>query len=385
MNEKLPDRIHNKFGYLEKTPELFETKILRLNFNPETSKRLLVVSRDPGAGNAIIPVVKELSKDSDLGVDALVDGFAQQKFETEFGTDDISPEGSILESDVTLDPKAMLICRSSDMGIEMYSAATFPEVPRVLLEDYYTSSINYLSELQERNLPFPKKICVGSDNAKKAIVQAFPDLESIVEVTGEPALDRFVDEPTENIASEVRGKLGLTEQDKLVSFMSTIDGLQKVGLISKALKEIKKDYHFAFRRHPRDNVSYEEYEKLFVEEGVNIINTQDYSTDEINIASDVIMTTWSTEGMNGIYRGKSTIHLIDSNFPIPEDLSLPLPPVQDGASVGVYKIADVKHVLLQLLDTKSKLSLSIHQKMEEKYHLDGKNSERVANIVRGYL
>jgi hypothetical protein len=145
------------------------------------------------------------------------------------------------------------------------------------------------------------------------------------------------------------------------------------------------DFYFAFRRHPRDNVSFETYKKILTDAGIRVVDTEEFSTNDIGAASDVVLTTWSTEGLNGIYRRKPTVHITDSHFSIPEALDLPLPPVKLEASVGVDRIDEMSRVLPQLLDLGSSLNKKLREKMEEHYPADGKNAERVANIVRQYL
>ncbi len=280
----------------------------------------------------------------------------------------------------------MLVDRSDNMGIETYAVATFPEVPAIVIEDYYTNSINFLTELRERNLPFPVKICVADEQAKEAILEVLPELDGSIEVTGQPALDRFAQEDTKTLAIEIKSKLGLEEDDKLVSFMSTIDGIEKITKLAEALKNVATDqYYFAFRKHPRDSVAISEYEDLLRQVGINVIDTEGLTTDEVNIASDVVLTTWSTEGLHAVYRGKPTVHFIDSEFPIPEGLTLPLPYVRSGASVGIESVDEIRHLLPQLLNKESEVSLELEKNIKEQYHLDGKNSERVADVVRKFL
>ncbi len=378
----------NRMAYIEDRPDLFETKILHLKSNSEKVKEnnILVVTRDPGSANALLPVVKELIQDPNLGVDFITDGRAQEIVQKSFLTENITPMNMTLGSDLVIgSPELVLMDRSSEMGIDTYVSATFPEVPKILVEDAYANTLHFLAELIERNLPLPKKICVLDKIAKEIIVKKFPQLESIIEVTGQPAFDRFVTEDTESIAKEVKGKLGLKFTDKLVSFMSVKDEVEKIQLLATALKEVQDDFYFVFRRHPRDNVRYETYKKILIETGIKVIDTNDFSTDEIGAASDVVLTTWSTEGLHGIYRRKPTAHITDTNFRIHESLELPLAPVKLGASVGVNKVSDITDVLTQLLNPDSVLNQRLKLKMTEQYPADGKNTERVANIVREYL
>lgn len=397
MNEKFFEKLSSaepqeqkRMAYIEGRGDLFETKILRIEPTSETekTKSLLVTTRDPGSGNALLPVLKELTGDQGLQIDVMTDGRAQEIIQGNLQTKDITPQGKIgaLAADsVTGTPDVILMDRSSEMGIETYATATFPEVPKILIEDYYGTSIPYLTRLKENDLPFPEKICVLDQAAKKLILKDFPTLESRVEITGQPAFDRFAQENTEQIAHEVKEKLGLKLTDMLVVYMSQMDELEKISQMAKALKNVAGNFYFVFRPHPRDNINYEIYKQIFVDAGIRIIDTDEFSTNDIGAASDVVLNFWSTEGLNGIYRRKPTAHITDSNFNIPEYVSLPLPPVQLGASVGIDRIEEIERVLPQLLDPNSSLNKELREKMEEQYPADGKNAERVANIVRQYL
>lgn len=389
--EKLPSEEKKRMAYIEGRSDLFETKILRIKPTEptgeiETKNNLLVSTRDPGSANALLPILKELTDDHDLQIDIITDGRAQEIVQKNFQTENITPEGMALEADNVIEtPKAILIDNSSEMGIDNYVSATFSEVPKILVEDYYGNSILYLNRLTENNLPLPEKICVLDQAAKKLILKYFPTLKNKIEVTGQPTFDRFAGENTEQLAHEVKKKLGLQPTDKLVSFMSTMDEPEKIEKMAEALKGMTGDFYFAFRRHPRDNVSYETYKKILTDAGIKVVDTDEFSTNDIGAASDVVLTTWSTEGLHGIYRRKPTVHITDNNFEIPKDVYLPLPPVELGASVGIKKISEIAQVLPQLLDQNSSLNDKLRKNMEKQYPADGKNAERVADIVRQYL
>ncbi|PIR93548.1 hypothetical protein COT99_00050 [Candidatus Falkowbacteria bacterium CG10_big_fil_rev_8_21_14_0_10_43_10] len=374
---------------IEGRPDLFETKILRLQREgaaTENEKKLLVAARDPGSGSALTPVLKELAGDEEMQIDIIADGRAQEIVQKNFLTKDITPPGMVLEADNVIGtPDVILMDRSCETGIDSYVTATFPEAPKILVEDYYLNTPDFLAELKKRDLPLPEKICVMDEGAKELIVKRFPDLESRIEITGQPAFDKFAHEDTKKISQEVRQKLNLSPEDKLVSFMSTKDEPAKIKKMAEALKKLGDDFYFIFRRHPRDNTSYETYKQIFVEAGIKIIDTDEFTTDEIGAASDVVLTTWSTEGLKGIYRRKPTAHITDHNFRIPEDIELPLVPVKLGASVGIDNMDELIEILPQLLDQKSPLNHSLKEKMEKNYQADGNNAKRVADIVREYL
>lgn len=387
--EKLPPEEKTRLAYIEGRPDLFETKVLqikRIN-KSETGneKKLLVSTRDPGSADALLPVIEKLMDDAQIIT--ITDGRAQETIQKKFQTKDITPKNMALEIDGIIGtPKIILMDISgSEMGIDTYTTATFPKVPKILVESYYTESIPYLTELIKRNLPFPEKICVMDKSAKELIVKRFPQLEKITKITGQPSFDRFAKENTEQISRKVKKELKLQPTDKLVSYMSTKDEPEKIKIMAEALKKIADKFYFVFRSHPRDNIRYEVYKKILVDAGLMVIDTDKLSTDDIGAASDVVLTTWSTTGLHGIYRRKPTAHIIDKNFRVEESLELPIAPVKFGASVGVDKVSEIARVLPQLLDSNSKLNRELRKNMDKYYPADGKNAERVANIVRGYL
>lgn len=378
----------NRMAYIENRPDLFETKILHIESQnkADKDKDLLVITRDPGSANALLPVVKELIEDDGLAINVITDGRAQEIIQSHFSTENLTPTDTIFNNNqATEDPELILMDRSSEMGIDTYASANFPEVPKILVEDAYGNTISFLAELIKRNLPLPAKICVMDQECKNLIVQKFPQLETTVEVTGQPAFDRFAKEDTETLALETRQQLGLNETDKLVTFMSTKDEPEKITLMAQSLKELGDSFYFVFRRHPRDNVTYETYHKILSDAGIKVIDTNSLATDAVGAASDVVMTTWSTEGLNAIYRRKPTIFITDDHFRIHEEMTLPLPPVKLGAGVGINRVSEVAGALAQLLDTDSTLNAQLRKNMETHYSADGKNANRVAQVVRGYL
>lgn len=377
----------SKIPYIEGKPELFETKILRVKqSSTENAKNILAATRDLGSGKALMPVLRELLGDEDVQVDIATDGLAQEVVQKQFDTTDITPSGMILEADNVIGtPDVIIMDRSGETGVDNYLLATFPEVPKVLIEDIYGNAAGYLSTLRERELPLPDKICVMDNGAKELIVKEFPDLADRVVVTGQPAFDRFAHEDTEKIAQETRTKLKLRPEDKLVVFMSSIDEPDKIAKMAAALKQSGENFYFVFRRHPKDNVSYETYKRMLVDAGINVLDTKGFTSDEISAAADVVLTTWSTEGINAIYRRKPTAHITDTDFEILAGYELPLVPVRLGASVGIDNMNDLTKELPQLLDPNSALNKSLKEKMEQEYPVDGNSAKRVADIVRAYL
>jgi hypothetical protein len=382
---------NERMGFIEERPDLFETKILELERSldgktGEYNQSILVASRDPGSANALIPVVRKLGEDQ-MKIDIITDGRALDIFKSNFQTKDLTPKDSVLEADKVIGtPDVILTDTSANKGIEGYATSTFKEVPLVLLEDYYGSSVEYLQASKERYGRLPNKICVMDEEAAKVVIKSFPELVDRIEITGQPAFDSLATEETEVIQKQVKEKLNLKQEDKLVVLMSTND--VTVDQIEKTLSHYESVHgiFLAFRKHPRDNTSYEEYYSLFSRIGINYVDVEDFSSDEIGAAADLVITTWSTEGLKGIYRRKPTIHLCDASIlDVPPGLEVPFPLVKLGASEGVSDMNDLTQTISLLLDKNSEASQKLRQNMERYYPADGKNAERVVGVVKDVI
>jgi len=390
--ENLSPEEQKRMAYVEGAP--FRTSVFEIEKNEgetstEIEKNVVVVSRDPGSANALCPVVELLQKEDNIGIKLVTDGRAQQLFQKKFKTKDITPEGNILEAAGTLSSPDIALIDSSvgEIGIEMFFSATFPEVPVVLVEDYYTSSVPYLKRLKESNLPFPKKICVIDEGAKDILVKKFPEVADSIEVTGQPSFDRFAREDTEKIAGDVKKELGIKPEEILVTYMSSAEKneLELIQRLSEELAKVGKAFKFTYRRHPRDNTSLEQYEAEIKKRKLDYVRTMDLPTDKIGAASDLVINTISTEGLNAIYRRKPSININDPRFTDPYEDLIPPPSVRLGASAGIEKIEELADCVKKLLDPESKERKTLDKNMKKNYPLDGKNAKRVEGVLKEVL
>lgn len=389
----LPPEEKKRLGYIEGRDDLFETKIFEIQGSPDTEqqkegkKNVLVISRDPGSANALYPVMELLHHDDTIAMKAVVDGRAEEILQSKFRVEDITPKDTALHADQVLGtPDALLIDSStSERGIEMYASANYPDVPAVLVEDYYTASHVFLQRLKERGLPYPQKICVIDGEAKKLIVKDFPELEARIEITGQPAFDRFASEDTAQIKTEVRKELGLMSDEKLITFISAGTTMELVGKLAEELKGMKTKFRLAFGIHPRDNTPRETYEKIFRGAGIDCINADTLGINNAGAASDVVVMIVSVEGLHAIYRRKPTVHITDPRFTVPLKDLTPPPPVKLGASVGLDDMENFSATVERLLDPKSQENIELKKNMEKNYPVDGKNAERVANLLRAEM
>lgn len=401
MTEHLPDIFLNnlppeekkRLAYIEGREDLFETKVLEIQSNSNVEnqegekKNVLIVSRDPGSANALSPVIELLRRDDLISMKAMVDGRAGEILREKFQTEDVTPKDMVLGADSVLGtPDALLIDPSfSESGIETYAIATFSDASTVVLEDYYTSSFNLLQRLRERKLPYPKKICVMDGEAKKLIAKEFPELEDRIEVTGQPAFDRFAVEDTEHIKIEVRKELGMESGEKLITFISAGAKMELIEKLAEELKHVKTKFKLAFGIHPRDNTPRETYEKIFKEAGIEYVDAEKLGINNAGAASDLVVLLVSTEGLNAIYRRKPTIHITDNRFVVPQKDLDPPPPVKLGASIGLDDMGGLATAVEKLLDPESAENAELKKQMDKNYPVDGKNAERVVTILKAEM
>ncbi|HEY4501180.1 MAG TPA: hypothetical protein VJI70_02865 [Candidatus Paceibacterota bacterium] len=389
----LPPEEKKRLAYIEGREDLFETKVLEMESSSDIEERVqkkknvLIISCDPGSANALSPVMELLRSDDALAMRAMVDGRAGEILREKFPMKDITPANMALGADSVLGtPDVLLIDPSfSESGIETYAVATFPEVPTVVLEDYYTSSFNLLQRLKERKMPYPKKICVMDGEAKKLIVKEFPELEERIEITGQPSFDRFATEDTERIKIETRKELGLADDEKLLTFILAGTTIQLVERLAEELKKVAGKFRLAFGIHPRDNTPPEVYEKIFKNVGVPFINAELVGISRVGAASDVVLLIVSTEGLNAIYRRKPTLHITDPEFVKAQKDLDPPPPVKLGASIELDDMDGLAATVERLFDPESRENIELKKRMEENYPVDGKNAERVVNILKAEI
>lgn len=380
-----PEKL-KRLTFIEGREDLFETKVLHIK--PEKSeeenheqKHIVAVSRDPGSASALVPVIALLHKNPEMTLDAIVDGRAQEIFQKSFISTDITPQNALAIDTTIGTPDMFLMDPSiSEKGLDDYIFSTYPEVPKVLIMDS-PMSLYILKQLEERGLSFPDKICAIDEDMKKTIVQKYPTLKDRVEVTGQPSFDSLALENTEEISQKIKQELGLPADAIVVTFMATNVPKEYVAALAKELGSIKNIY-VVHRKHPRDNTSPNEYQRIFENAGVQLVDTNSYPTSDIGAASDIIITTWSIEGLHAIYRKKKTIHLVDTEFiNIPPNVDFPLPHVKLGASVGLTHMSELSGCINELLDDTSSLSTKVTENMARFYNADGKNTERVAQVI----
>lgn len=388
----LPKDEARRIAYLEGREDLFRTKLLRIESEHDTEElglqRICVLSRDPGSGNALAPVINILRQERGIALSALADGRAEEIFKKQFPVvaDESGREGldalKAIES-----PNLFLTGPSEEPGIEVSAVATYPEVPMVLLDIYYGDSLRLFDKLKKRGLPFPAKVCVMDEEAARINIEHYPELKDRIEITGLPSFDRFANEDTEGISRRTRERLGIALEEKLVVWMAPVDMTKEfLSALAKEISQSKTSLTVIFRKHPRDSTSYEAYHTILKGAGLRYVDTQAFTSDEIGAAADLVLITTSTEGLNAIYRRKPSIHINDERYrKLYPGVFLPLPQVRSGASVGTENVAELSVLVDELLDPQSVRNAELKRNMEAHYPRDGKNAERVVQVIKEVL
>ncbi len=388
----LPKEEARRVAYLEGREDLFRTKLLRIETEHRAeepgSQQICVLSRDPGSGNALAPVIDLLRKEKEIELLALVDGRAEEIFRKQFpvtadksGREGLDALKAIETSDL------FLTGPSEEPGIEASALAVHPEVPMVLLDVYYGDSLRLLKKLKERGLPLPSRVCVMDQEAARINIEHYPELADRIRVTGLPSMDRFASEDTEGISRRTRERLAIAPEEKLVVWMATIDMTKELLAASaKEISQSKTPLTIIFRRHPRDNTPYDEYHAILKEAGLHYVDTQALASDEVAAAADLVLTTTSTEGLHAIHRRKPSIHVNDERYKeLYPGIFLPLPQVRSGASVGTQDVTELSALVDELLDPTSARNAELRRNMESHYPRDGKNAQRVVEVIKEIL
>lgn len=358
-----------------------------------TDRCVLVVSRDPGSANALVPVIDRLLDDPAPPVVMFyVDGQAKDIFLKRFEPEERScPDGSALHvmSDY---PRlhVILTCASvSNSDLETYARVACPGVPVVAVEDNYFMSYAWFERLRESGIEFPERFCAIDDISAHKASQTFPELVDRIAITGQPAFDRFVGETTDAIDASMRMELGL-EGESVVVFAATTKLLPLVQAMAPHLAAANRrtPFKFVFRRHPRDTVSEEDYRNALLGAGVDLLDTGRLTMDQVGCLADLVMTTWSTEALHAVCRGKPVIYVRDPSCMKVEGVNvINPPPVEAGAAMLVGAVAALESVLGEdfLPVMESDMASTMYADALDFYLMDGENAARVAVDVRDFF
>lgn len=390
----LPDQARSHRTHIEGKDELFETKLFKLS---EGEKHVLVLSRDPGSASALLPVLKLLK--GKVGMSALIDGRAQEAFKKVFPeAQESSPKSLLALTDER--PDIILTDSStSERGIETNVASIFAGTPAILIEDYYGASSGYLDRLKEiqKNSPevvMPLHICVMDEGAREILSRLHPEISERIVVTGQPAFDKFATEDTAAIRERVREELALHPEDALIAWLGILDQLHDIERAAPYLAETARAHspglmYVVYRKHPRDNTPSDAYKGALAvvptpEAAFAGTNGYNIPTSDISAAADIVITSSPTSGLEAAMRRIPVVYVNDA---MEKKLQITTGnvPALLGAAVAIASLDELPAALEALLQKDSERAKQVRDAMERHYRADGKNAERVADVLMSVL
>jgi hypothetical protein len=197
-------------------------------------------------------------------------------------------------------------------------------------------------------------------------------------------------------------ELGVEKDDLMISYVGGIppEDLENLRLLVEALNEIdfgEKKVKFTARIHPDifTNCSLAAHRAAYQEilsglRSCELIETiGKFTTDEVNKATDAVVSSYSTEGIKAVFRGKLSLFMLLPNLGLDSLIRESggmetLPVIESGASIGVFRQEHLVESLPRLL-LDSITQEKIKRAQVEHHSLDGKNTERVVRVIEELL
>lgn len=383
--------MHERLGSKDLYKE--STKLYWYIGKGEKRHRVVFGMRDPGETNTLLPVLKKMQNQA---VDLFV--FADNFAESALNNHD---HGFVKSNE--FDPLLRISAIKSDLvvtgisewgGIEeaLTLNARMDNIPVIWIEDYPGNVFRHHNVRKHSYLVVPDYLCVFNDWAKQKELEHRPDFdpERII-ITGIPHYDKFVSEDCEPVRRSVRSGLGIDADELLIVYMG-IDTLfvspESLRVIAEGLKEIGiQSFRIAIRRHPRDANSIDDYLNAVSSISEKVIDTDSYTTDEIGMSADLVVTPGSSEGIYAVHRGIFSLHIMIPEIFLQSSLGnvrIIYPNVCESGSSPIIKSYQEVNLVLRKLLFDVEYRKDINKRMEQHY-VDGNATERVAKFIFSLL
>lgn len=376
--------------------ELERTDLFVREGKGEIRARILMGMRDPGEAAVLVPVLEQL-KDKPVDIFMWTDSRAKEKFKSSnLGFKELPPSNPLISmSAIKGDLVVAGVSMNPGSEFALTENAHYDGVPVVWISDYVMGSVFARNKDVVKSNPrvLPDYLLVANEWVREQELKNLPvgfNPDRVI-VTGQPAFDRLASEDREGTRSRVRDDLGISEHEKLVTYIGAIGEVstQSLRILAEGLVGSGfEDYKLAIRRHPRDHVAMEDYLEIVRKAriGERLIDTSDKTIDEAVLSSDLVVNTLSTTGMESVYRGIPVLHVWIEDFIKKSELegAALLPPiVEDGTSPAIFNEAQSCDVLRKLL-TNENYILELKEKMA-RWKIDGHAAERASNFILGLL
>lgn len=351
---------------------------------------ILAVSRDTGGTNTVLPVSRLLRNEFDIqylasGRAEVILGEAGEQFETIGDLDQIRQKYPKPQAIVTS------MCFSGGGGpgrdlVPLYKGIC----PIIALQDLWGAQ---LLTTWKDPIYRPDFICINDQLGADIVLRAWPDFNpSRIEQTGFPALDKYSNYNSDQIALELRKKLAIPANIPIVTFGGQAEGsAETLAELISVLNELDRKVYLIPRSHPNMKSDYphevEPWAKALdsFRSGILLRDSSVFKTPEILALSSVIISMYSTMLLEASVLRKQNIAIL-----YPEGKALPEflhemqglmsepPTVTLGCTSKASCRNELKKTLLEALEDNPR----IRQNQEKYIQLDGKNSLRTAEFIK---
>ncbi len=337
-------------GQLDAVLEKFETKVFTLEKKESErtpdAERVLLTINDPGAYNAIAPLIAQLSVEARCsGMVVLTSGVAGSDFEGRFGNifTQVRDGDTYVIDDInkavsgTNVPDIIIASLSSINGpesIALYAGKSVFGAKKTYVVFEAWTGLGSAFGKNKIDMDTIDGLFCNDELAKKILLHYLPQFEEQrVHVTGTPVLDSLEVDKADVYRNQVRDRFGIGEDVHSILYLGdvsadyksmhgTYDPKINEKTFEKTIASIKqlalanpgKHYALLLRPHPRDPHKEDLYtifkqqdlpqNVTFVDAGASVL-----SMNEAAYAADTIVSILSTENNLAPLRGRESIFL----------------------------------------------------------------------------
>ncbi|MHA2225651.1 MAG: CDP-glycerol glycerophosphotransferase family protein [Candidatus Hodarchaeales archaeon] len=250
---------------------------------------------------------------------------------------------------------------------------------------YSQSDISPSGSFHSPFCPIPDKIAVFGTKYKDFIDQVSNFPKDCVVITGNPKFDKLFQMVKKfKNKDEIRRWLNLPEKKPILvwttqtHWLSIEENRKNIDAVYSALQELPSEIILIVKLHPNEDQDAPLYKEnpritpIFLGKEVDIL--------QLVYVSDIILTKHSMTATEAVALDKPLIILNLSGNPDIIDC------VDEGVGMGVYKKGDLREAISSLLENDSELAKNRPKYVESEYYsIDGKSSERMAQLMESML
>lgn len=364
--------------------------------------KVLAVAWHPGGANALLPVMRNLKRENveilavgrDYARNAFVSAGFSDMAPTRFTERDFDRLIDIHKPNVVLTGTSVQDDTNREVPEQrVVLSAGKVQVPSISVLDFWLGYTERFSDFGTSNLRYlPTAIAVMDLIASDAMMQKGFPTDKLV-VTGNPNFDSLVSAKssfTEDDRIKVRRDLGIPPEKKVTLFASQPiyatfgkkygydekDALWEMLNAASAIKD--KEHTLLVKVHPREDKT--EIERIVRGRGVSAVVDQVYDTRKALLASDIVISPFSTVLIESSYLGMPSISLQPG-------LNTEDPLVTNGLGVTfpIYKKGDIMPVLRELVYKEEYREEMAGRAKSRNFATDGRATERVSELVRKFF